>query len=405
MPPPSGPAAAVTPADLTLANWMQAPYNRVAYQRVRSLVPSAPVAGAGAAATRWPASGAADVPQLDSSFSDFLDATHTDAFVVLQSGRVRHEEYRHGMTASSRHLCMSVSKSIAGTLAGVLVGEGRLDPAAPVTDLVPEFAETGLDGATVRQVLDMRTGTREEITSLGLQRAYYATALWAPPPENDSATRDTDTRAHFWRLTREREHGGPFEYRSTLTCVLALLMERAAGQPYPELLSRHLWQPLGAEADAEITVDAAGYALADIGLSCTARDLARLGEVLRRDGVDPAGRRVLPAAWVTDTLTPDSDQQAAFGAHGSAYLPSDTGYYRNQWWVAAPRRRNHDGAYFALGIHGQSLYIDESAELVVVKFSSWPEAWVTDLADATYQFCRQLSHWFSRAGGSGSTAS
>jgi CubicO group peptidase (beta-lactamase class C family) len=391
MAPPSGQAAAVTPADLTLGNWMQAPYNRVAYQRVGSLVPSARVAGAGATATPWPGGEARDTSPLDRSLSDFLDATHTDAFVVLQSGRLRHEEYRHGMTASSRHLCMSVSKSIAGTLAGVLVGEGRLDPAAPVTDLVPEFTETGLDGATVRHVLDMRTGTREEITSTELQRAYYATALWAPPPETDSPTRDTDTRAHFWRLARVREHGGRFEYRSTLTCVLALLMERATGQPYPELLSEHLWQPLGAEADAEITVDAAGYALADIGLSCNARDLARLGEVLRRDGLHPAGRRLLPASWVADTLTPDADQQAAFGAQGSEYLPSETGYYRNQWWVAAPRRGNHDGAYFALGIHGQLLYIDESAELVVVKFSSWPEAWVTELADATYQFCRQLS--------------
>jgi CubicO group peptidase (beta-lactamase class C family) len=388
---PFGQAPAVTSADLNLANWMQAPHNRLAYQRLSDLVPSARVSGAGAAATAWPAEEASGLPLLDDSLTDLLDATHTDAFVVLQSGRVRHEEYRHGMTASSRHLCMSVSKSIAGTVAGVLVADGLLDPAAPVTELVPQFADTGLAGATVRQVLDMRTGTREEITTLELQRAYYATALWAPPPENDSATRDPDTRAHFWRLARERDHGGPFEYRSTLTCVLALLMERATGRPYPDLLSEHLWQPMGAETDAEITIDAAGYALADIGLSCSARDLARLGEVLRRDGLDPDDRRVVPASWVADTLTPDADQQAAFGAHGSVYLPSETGYYRNQWWVDAPRRAHRDGRYFGLGINGQLLYIDESAELVVVKFSSWPEAWVTELADATYQLCRQLS--------------
>jgi len=367
----------VTPADVTLANWMQAPYNRLAYQRVGDLVASARVAGAGAAATPWPTDRASDLPLPGNSLTRLLDATHTDAFVVLQSGRVKLEEYRHGMTPSSRHLCMSVSKSIAGTVAGVLVGDGRLDPAAPVTEVVPEFADTGLAGATVRQVLDMRTGTREEITTLELQRAYYATAQWAPPPDNDSATRDADTRAHFWRFAREREHGGPFEYRSTLSCVLALLMERTTGRSYPDLLSEHLWQPIGAEADAEITVDAA-------------RDLARLGEVLRRDGLDPEGRRVLPASWVADTLTPDADQQAAFRGHGSAYLPSETGYYRNQWWVASPRRGGHDGRYFALGINGQLLYIDESAELVVVKFSSWPMAWDPELADATYQLCRQL---------------
>jgi CubicO group peptidase (beta-lactamase class C family) len=390
MPPLAGQDNTVTGADLTLANWMQAPYNRLAFQRVGDLVPSVRVAGAGPAASRWPASAARDVPPLDASVRDVLDATYTDAFVVLQNGQVRHEEYRHGMTARSRHLCMSVSKSVAGTVAGVLVGDGLLDPAAPVTDLVPEFASTGMQGATVRHVLDMRTGTREEITTEQLQRAYYATALWAPPPDHEAHTLDADTRAHFWRFVRAREHGDRFEYRSTLTCVLAMLMERATGRSYPELLSEHLWQPMGAESDAEITVDAGGYALADIGLSCTARDLARLGEVLRRNGLTADGRRVLPGPWVADTLTPDPGQQAAFAARGSTYLPWVTGYYRNQWWVAAPRRTTHDGAYFALGIHGQLLYVDEAAELVVVKFSSWPEAWAIDLAEATYELCRQL---------------
>lgn len=385
-------AASVAPDEVTLANWMRPPYNRVSFQRVGDLVPSVRVSGARSVRCPWPAdaSGPRTLDgRLGAQVAEVLDTTYTDAFVVLVDGEVRHEEYRSGMTPTTRHLCMSVSKSITGTVAGMLVGSEVLDPATQVTDLVPEFIGTGLEGATVRQVLDMRTGTREDITTLELQRAYYATALWAPPPEPDDPGRDTDTRQHFWRLLRERDHGTDFQYRSTLTCVLALLLERASGKQFPELLTE-LWQALGAETHAEITVDGAGFALADIGLSCTARDLARLGEVLRRGGLDPAGQRVLSAAWVADTLTPDRDSQQAFAMHGRPYLPTEDAYYRNQWWVAKPRRNGRDGEYFALGIHGQLLYIDEAAELVVVKFSTWPEPWDDQFVQETYDLCHRL---------------
>jgi len=289
---------------------------------------------------------------------------------------------------------MSVSKSVAGTVAGLVIGEGGLDPSTPVTEVVPEFAGTGLAGATLRHVLDMRTGTREEIDTIELQRAYYATALWAPPPVPDDPDRDTDTRQHFWRLRQERDHGTEFAYRSTLTCVLSLILERATGRAYPELLS-DFWTSLGTADDAEMTVDGAGFALADIGLSCTLRDLTRLGEVMRRGGVDPTGRRVVPESWVDDIVTPDPDSHDAFVAHGMPYLDLPTAYYRNQWWVARPRRSGRDGAYFALGIHGQMLYVDEAADLVVTKFSSAPEPWDDALVRLTYALCADLADGLS----------
>ena len=374
-------------AEVTLTNWMTAPYNRLAFQHVGELIPSAAVA-AGATPWRWPEPSAVSLGP-DPELADLLDATDTDAFLVLRSGMVEHEEYRRGMNPDSRHLCMSVSKSVAGTLAGVLVAGGDLDPAAQVTDLVPEFASTGMAGATVRHLLDMRTGTQEQITTLAEQRAYYATAQWAPAAE--APVRDPDTRSHFWRFQRDRAHGGDFGYRSTLTCVLALLMERATGRSYPDLLSERLWQPMGAERDAEVTVDAAGNALADIGLSCTARDLARFGEMLRRGGRGGGERCVVPPAWIADILSPDHDQQEAFREQGTTYLPHPDAYYRDQWWVASPRTADRGGAWFALGIHGQLLYIDEDAELVVVKFSSWPEPWVPESASATYRLCARLA--------------
>ncbi|MBE1593290.1 serine hydrolase domain-containing protein [Nonomuraea angiospora] len=365
---------------VTLENWMRPPYNVVGYQRIRELIPTAVISR-----------GEGPAFDLEGGGSSLLlrglaDRTHTDALVVLHRGRVIHEQYENGMGPGTRHLCMSVSKSITATAVGSVIASGALSPDDEVCAIVPEFRGTGLEGATVRHVLDMRTGTREDITTLELQRAYYSTCLWAPPASFPESPGEEDSRSHLWRLTQVRPHGGDFEYRSTLTCVLAILAERATGLRLPELVSQHLWQRLGAEHDAEITVDRNGNALADIGICCTARDLARLGEVLRRGGRRPDGARVVPEPWVADTLSPDAGQPAAFTRHGSAYLDLPGAYYRNQWWVA-----DKGGIYLALGIHGQLLFVHEKAEVVIAKFSSWPEPWIEDLARTTVEFCMDIS--------------
>lgn len=383
---PSTPAA-----EVTLDNWMRPPHNTAAYQRVDELVPTRRIPRSSAGP--WPLPEADDRRPLD--VAGFLDATHTDAVVILRRGCIVYEEYRHGMTPGTRHLAMSVSKSITATVVGCVVGEGLLSPDDSVVDVVPELRGTGLAGATVRHLLDMRTGTWEEITTLELQRDYYATVLWAP--DRREGRRDKDSRSHFWRFERVRPHGGDFEYRSTLTCVLAMLAERVTGRPLPELAARCLWEPLGAEHDATITVDGSGHALADIGLSCSARDLARVGELLRLDGRRPDGDRVVPEAWVADTLTPDADQARAFVTGGRDFLPVDGAYYRNQWWVVSPRVDSRDGIYTALGIHGQLLYVDEAAEVVIAKFSSWPEPWVGEFANATLRTCRAVAADLARS--------
>ena len=375
---------------VTLDNWMRPPHNTAGYQHVDELIPTRRIPRSSAGPWRLPD---ADHPSLD--VAEFLDATHTDAFVALHRGRVAHEEYRQGMTPATPHLAMSVSKSITATLVGCVVGQGLLSPDDAVIDVVPEFRGTGLEGATVRHLLDMRTGTREEITTLDLQRDYYATVLWAP--DERQRRRDQDSRSHFWRFERVRPHGGDFEYRSTLTCVLAMLAERVTGQPLAELASRHLWEPLGAEHDATITVDGSGHALADIGLSCSLRDLARVGELLRLDGRRPDGLQVVPETWVADTLTPDADQAQVFVAGGSDFMPVEGGYYRNQWWVVSPRMHGRDGVYIALGIHGQLLYVDEAAEVVIAKFSSWPEPWVAEFANRTLGTCQNIAAGLERS--------
>src|SRR5262245_52845617 len=119
-PPPEG--------QVTLANWRQAPFNRWAFHHVREIVPSADIPNDPACVMDLPAYAsdlaAVPMPGEPRSFGAFLDETNTDAVVVLHRGRLIFERYANGMTAASPHILMSVSKSLLGLLAGILVARG-----------------------------------------------------------------------------------------------------------------------------------------------------------------------------------------------------------------------------------------------------------------------------------------
>src|ERR671934_240998 len=164
---------------------------------------------------------------------------------------------------------------VISPVAGVLGGRGLLSPADLVTAHVPELEGTSFEGCTVRHLLDMRAGTRfdEEYANLDADvRVYEQVYLWRPRVDDSLPA---DATSYFATLANAHEHGGPFEYRSILTDVLGWVIERAAGDRLPDLISRLVWAPMGAESDAEITVDAHGNAMADGGVCCTLRDLAR----------------------------------------------------------------------------------------------------------------------------------
>ncbi|MEW1841372.1 serine hydrolase [Nonomuraea angiospora] len=381
----------------TLANWLRAPYNRWSFQHVREITPTAAIGrGTGPVMelpeaplplgerevtyTSHPDDGGATGSE---PLARLLERTYTDGFLVLHRGRRVFEHYDNGMTPATVHLCMSISKSITATAVGSAVAGGTLSPADLVGDLVPELAGTSFADATVRHLLDMRTGTAPMTAEQA--RTDMEATLWAPMSRPGV---NTDLTSYFAEWENARPHGGDFQYRSALTCVLARVAEHVTGTRLPELVSREVWRRIGAEREAEICVDGHRNALADVGVSCTLRDLARFGEVMRRNG-SVNGVEVVPRAWVADTLVPDADQRPAFARYGARYLPGPGAYYRNQWWVA---ESGPQGAiYMALGIHGQLLLVHEPAEVVVAKFSTWPQGWSTLLAEDTISACVSLA--------------
>ena len=355
-------------AQVTLANWSDPPFNRWAFQHIRELIPTASI-GRPARARPLPRA-ERDLLALrftsgdrELSVADLLAETYTDGFLVLHRGQVVTELYRNGLAPATPHLLMSVSKSVTGMLAGILAGRGQLDPAALVTDVVPELRGTSFDGATVRDLLDMRAGTKfnEDYDSPDSDvRTCDRVYLWRP---DDGEPRPSDALAYFPTLVNDGEHGGPFRYRSILTDVLGWVLERAGGARLHELIARELWQPMGAEFDAAITVDGHGNALADGGICAALRDVARFGQLVLDRG-QAGGQQVVPAEWIEDTIRGAPDGPQAFGAASSG------AHYRNYWWVDDPAIP----FLHAVGINGQHVFVHGAARVVVVKLSTWPTA-------------------------------
>jgi len=375
---------------VTLENWQDPPFNRWGFQHVRELIPTARIRPA---ETAW------ELPREESDLSDMtvtagdrdrvldelLEDTYTDGFLVFHRGRVVFERYFNSMRPDTTHLLMSVSKSVTSTVVGALVGEGLLDPAQLVTDVLPELKGTSFEGSTVRHLLDMRAGTRfdEDYDNPEADvRVYEEIYQWRPPTGRELPPEIT---AYYATLVNDGEHGGPFRYRSVLTDVLGWVAERAGGARLAELISTHVWQPMGAEFDAEVTVDRAGNAMADGGICCTLRDLARFGRLMleggRRDG-----RQVVPGSWIADILTPDSDTREAFLPSEDAHEFPEGAYYRDKWWVVDADR----GVYAGSGINGQMVLIDGEHDGVVAKLSTWPEAWTGERFVPSLQGCRDL---------------
>jgi CubicO group peptidase (beta-lactamase class C family) len=344
---------------VTLANWRTAPYSRWAFHHVREIVPSADIPNDPAKVMPLP-----EAPQK-LELDEFLEATDTDALVVLHRGRLVFERYANGMNAETPHILMSVTKSMLGLLTGVLAAQGLLDLERPVTEILPELAGTGYKGASVRHLLDMRTGIafdEDYLATSGPIVEYRKSTGWNPLQPGDAAS---DLRA-FCQTLKDADgpHGGRFHYVSPNSDLLGWLIERATGRRYADLMSELIWRPMGAERSAYITVDRLGAPRCAGGMCATARDLARVGQLIvdggRRDKAE-----VLPAAWIED-IASNGDAGAWAAGSFAEYFPGLPMHYRSKWYALNRKPQ----LLFGWGIHGQHLFVDRERQVVIAKFSS-----------------------------------
>lgn len=352
-------------------NWRDAPWNVWAFRHVHEIIPTARIAATPGLAEE-PMVGADELIRYGfvangerRTAASVLQQTSTDAIAVMRGGRFVADWHAPGFTLQSRHILFSASKSVAGLLAGVLSGDGLLDPDAPVAHYLPELSRSAFGDARVRHVLDMRTSlafNEDYLDPNGIYARYRRAGLLDPRREGEPLETVSDLLDSLPKGAGE--HGGPFHYCSPNSDVLGLLIERASGERYADFAATRLWQPLGLRQDAYVTVDIAGTARSGGGLCMSVRDLARIGELVRLGGA-VGGRRLIPAEWMSDTLT-GGDAHAWRQGNFSDWLPN--GKYRNKWYQVG----NASGACFAIGMHGQWLYVDPLRETVIAKFSSQP---------------------------------
>ena len=360
------------PGNLTLEGFQFGPVNRWTFSHMREVLPTVNIqrdAGRFLALDR----SAALVNDFSvvfqgraQSVDEIAEHQYIDGLLVLRDGAIVFEKYYGHLTEDRPHLMNSVSKSVVALVAGTLAGQGVIDLDKPVSHYVPALADSGWGPDSLRTVLDMRDGSdyTEDYEDFGTSFRLQDCAIgWTDAdycPEDGPRGLDEFLQS----VGRDEQKLGKFSYRSGSTDVIGWVLEEATGQPLAELISAHLWKPMGAEFDANITVDESGLVLADHGMSSALRDLGRLG-LLVLNGGRAFGEQVVPADFIEDILNQDGDPAWPYAASDELEP-----YYRSFWWGEG----NEGGDVSGYGIHGQFVRVAPAAGLVIAMYSTWPRA-------------------------------
>jgi CubicO group peptidase (beta-lactamase class C family) len=352
------------------SNWDLPPFNRWSFLNMRSLFPTADVKShcggvkpLSVASQDLLSIQFADHEGTDTTVSEFIDNTYTDGFMVVHRDSVITENYYNEMLPDTPHLSQSVAKSIVGCLAGILCDQGILDVEAPLVEYVPELSACGYKDAKLSHALSMTSGVQfvEDYNAPCSDMTRIDIACgWRPVPEgNEQAT----IRDVILSLPRIRPHGAIFNYRSVETEVVAWAIERATGQSLSELVSKLIWQKIGAEHDAFFTVDKAATAVASGGFNATLRDYARFGLMMQNNGM-AGDTRVVSKSWVDSCASGDN---SLYRAPYTDTCPQ--GAYNNFWWIDNVEK----GDFMARGVFGQMIYINRMTQMTIIKLSTWPD--------------------------------
>jgi CubicO group peptidase (beta-lactamase class C family) len=307
----------------------------------------------------------------------FLDRTYTNALLVMKDGRIVSEIYRNHSNERTRFMGWSMTKSITSLLVGCALSEGRIRSLDDrIETYLPELKDGGYAGVTIRQILQMRSGVdyeeRYDFDHPGVAARNHIAALVK------NVARFADVAR---TIKRVHKPGEVFQYKTIDTAVLGWLVERVSGgSNVAAYAAQHLWEPLGAEADGFFIMDGQpgiGREFTGAGFNATLRDYARIGQMMLDGGV-ANGHRIVPADWVKASTAPTvSDDKTPLG-------------YGMQWWTVG-----RGGAYTAIGLQGQFIFVDPATRTVVVKLSYFPPAEQRATGE-TLAFAAAASAWTPR---------
>lgn len=319
-------------------------------------------------AETWPVPDWSQGPQLSGTAVKALDdyafpprddttrkGVRTDALLVIRDGQILYERYAAPTKANTPHLTWSVSKSILATVLGVAFGENRFKLSDPAARFYPPMKQH--PAVTMADLLHWASG-------LDWQEDYE----YAPLKSSVVAMLYTRGRTDMAEFTADRAAtsapGQVFRYSSGDTNLLSATLKGMLGhKAYMDYPWDALFIPLGIrnatwETDADETFVASSYTY------LTARDLARIGLLMARDG-RWGDRQLLPKAWVDFNRQPFERYKAG----------QDEAVPGGQWWLnrevqGAPRPWPDAPAdtFAALGHWGQALFVMPEKHLVIVRY-------------------------------------
>jgi len=287
---------------------------------------------------------------------DYMALNRVTALLVLKDGKIAYEDYEMGNTERTRWMSMSMVKTITSSLVGAAIQDGFIRSIDdPVTQYVAKLKGSAYDGVSVRYLLQMASGVKwdETYTNPASDRRRMLEAQIAQRP---GAILDL-----MARLPRAGAPGTIWNYSTGETFVAGALVRAAVGRPLAEYLSERIWTKAGMEADATWWLESPdGLEIGGSGLSATLRDYGRFGLFLMNGGV-AKGEKVLPDGWVKD-----AGSRKTIGGKVVDY-----GYMI--WPFAAAPGATNDGAFQALGIYGQHMYVNPREHVVIVVWGALPK--------------------------------
>ncbi len=283
------------------------------------------------------------------AFQDFLDKTHTNAFLVIRNGKLVHEYYKDSKFADTRLPSYSVGKAMTSLVAGQLIDQGKISEKDTFVKFFPEYKTDGdFDRVTIQQLLDMQSG-------VGVSDNYPSgPSGWGVAIAQMYASTDIPW---FMKNNRKMDFkpGTESVYRSVDTQMMGMIIQKVTGQSVSDYFTANIWQQVGADFDATWNVDkVGGYEKTFCCFNAVARDYARIGQLVLDQGVVPETKRqVISSSWMKRITTPATRLDYGWG-------------YGAYFWHPYP------GVTLMLGLHGQFVYIDIPNDTVVVKLSDEP---------------------------------
>ena len=376
----------------TLANWRLPPFNRVAFSKVREIIPTASISWnkGSAVKDKEPENRKLTVKVKENEeigLDEFLNQTTVDAFQVSHRGRNVYTWNSHYCSSSTPHIIFSVSKSLTALLIGCVIDEGLVTEETLVSQIIPEAKGSAFEDASVRNLLDMSVSsnfTEDYEATSGIFLDYRQSTGWNPQNIDDTS----HLKSFLLSLKKNtHRHGEKFEYHSTNTDMLGIIIEKCTGKKYAHYFYEKLMKPLGAKDDAYVTLDKMGTSRAAGGICISANDIMRICEMVRSYGKNDRGEQVFPEKWVNDILNSESDKRFSLDGHYDIF---PEGLYRSKWY----RPYTSQNILFGLGIHGQWIWIDFDKELSIVCLSSEPKPIIANnikqMSDVFNQITKQL---------------